>query len=239
MQHRDVSFIDLSPDQVLVTACDSCGGIGEKEGDFVKAPFYIVGKLTARVCLMELISVKAAPIGMTVNICNEPEPAGTEILRGIRDELEETKLNIPIIISTEKNMKTSMTALGITIFGKAKKDEILLGKAKGGDYVYIFGEPLVGNDVLKNPDKICSSKLIMELIKLPCIKEIIPVGSGGIEGELHKFLKSSGLEIDFETNINIDLKKSGGPNTTAIIVSDEPLKDNYALAPFKLGMLKE
>lgn len=238
MKHRDVSFIDISDNEVLVTACDSCGGIGSKEGDAVQAPPYIVGKFTARVCLMELLSVNSVPIGMTVNICSEPEPTGSEILRGIEDELGEINLNIPMTISTEKNMKTSMTALGITLFGRAKKEEILLGRAEKGNYVYTLGEPMVGVEVLRNHEKTCSSRVVLELLKDEDVREIIPVGSGGIGGELDKFLKNSGFKLDYEDFIDVDMKKSGGPNTVAVIISRKKLLNSYGLPAKRLGRIK-
>ena len=44
--NRDVSFIELNADLYLAIACDSCGGIGEKERDVVCVPPYIVGRFT-------------------------------------------------------------------------------------------------------------------------------------------------------------------------------------------------
>lgn len=238
MKHRDVSLIDISESEVLVCVCDSCGGIGLKDGDVVKAPPLIVGKFTARVCLMELLSVNAVPIGMTVNICSEPEPTGNEIIMGIRDELKEINIDIPITISTEKNMKTSMTALGITLFGRAKKGELLINREKAGDCVYIIGEPMIGEEVLNNPEKACSSKEVLELLKNENVREIIPVGSSGIIGELNKFLDESGFEIEYDSSINIDMNKSGGPNTVSIIISKDMLSISTGLVLRKLGRLK-
>lgn len=36
--NRDVSFIEMNKDLYLAVACDSCGGIGEKERDVVQYP---------------------------------------------------------------------------------------------------------------------------------------------------------------------------------------------------------
>lgn len=238
MKHRDLSFIDITDEEFLVTACDSCGGIGQKKGDIVKAPCYIVGKFTVRVCLMEMLSVNAIPIGMTVNICNEPEPTGSEIIRGIRDELGEIDIDIPLTISTEKNMETSMTALGVTLFGRVKRDRLLLGRVETGDYVYILGEPLIGEEVLNSPEKACSSKDILELLKYKSIKEIIPVGSGGVGAELDKFLKETGFEIEYNSCHNIDMVKSGGPNTVSIIIAKDAQFISGGFTPRELGRIR-
>jgi hydrogenase maturation factor HypE len=68
-KYRDVDIVTLPNKDILVIACDSCGGIGLKDQDVVKAPPFIVGKYTARVCLMEVFAVGAMPAAMTVNIC--------------------------------------------------------------------------------------------------------------------------------------------------------------------------
>lgn len=236
--YRDTEIIPIVGDEVLVAACDSCGGIGSKEGDVVKAPPFIAGKYTARVCLMEVLSVNALPIGMSVNICNEPHPTGDEILNGINDELSEVDLNIPITISTEKNMKTSMTALGVTVFGRVNKHELLLGKVSTGDLVYTLGLPLLGNEVLNNPDKITRANTIVELLNNRDIHEIIPVGSTGVIGELNKMLNELGLKLYLEQDIDYNLEKSGGPSTITIIVTSKPIDPIQNLKLRKIGTLK-
>ena len=36
--HRDVNLVSIKDDLYMAVACDSCGGVGEKEGDVVKVP---------------------------------------------------------------------------------------------------------------------------------------------------------------------------------------------------------
>ena len=48
---RDLTVLENEKNK-LVIACDSCGGIGENEGDFVKASNEIVSYFSARVCLL-------------------------------------------------------------------------------------------------------------------------------------------------------------------------------------------
>lgn len=237
-KYRDTEIIPITDNELLITACDSCGGIGFKEGDVVKAPPFITGKYTAKVCLMEILSVNAIPIGMSINICNEPHPTGDEILNGIKDELFETGIDIPLVISTEKNMKTSMTALGITVFGKASRNDLLLGKINSGNYIYTLGLPLLGNEVLNNPDKICRTKTIIELLNNKNINEVIPVGSAGVIGEIEKMLNELGFSISFEQDIDYDLKKSGGPSTITIIIANKPIEPIQNLKLTKIGRLR-
>ena len=79
------------------------------------------GSIYNRVALMECISVGAKPKALTAAICNEPDPTGKEILVGISNELKNLFPKLPVTISTEKNMPTCQTGLGITIVGLVEK----------------------------------------------------------------------------------------------------------------------
>ncbi|MCT4564400.1 MAG: alpha-ribazole kinase [Maledivibacter sp.] len=231
--HRDVDFIKLNQDQYLTIACDSCGAIGLKENDIVRVPYSITGKYTARVCLMEIISIGAKPVGLTVNICNEPTPTGNEIIGGIEDELSEAGLDIPLTISTEKNMPTTMTALGITAIGLINKNDILLKDISRGDYVYSIGIPSIGNEVLENQELICNIKILNNILAEKGIKEVIPVGSAGIMGEIDKLCRQYCVEIQPLNDLHIDIYKSAGPCTVIIIISKNKLNDAFE-APINL-----
>ncbi|SKC81637.1 hypothetical protein [Maledivibacter halophilus] len=236
-KHRDVNFISLNESQYLVIACDSCGAIGLKENDIVKVPYNITGKYTTRVCLMEIISIGAKPIGITANISNEPNPTGDEILKGVQNEISELEFNIPITISTEKNMKTSMTALGITGFGIINKDDIVIDSIYKNSSIYSIGIPSIGNEVLENQGLICDIKILEKILKLKNIKEIIPVGSSGIKGELDKLCKYQGIEIQFEDNFEIDIYKSAGPCTTLIAISEGKLNKDFSVPINLIGKI--
>lgn len=235
--HRDVDFLEIDSNRFLVTACDSCGAIGLKENDVVKVPYNITGKLTTRVCLMEILSIGAKPIGLTVNICNEPTPTGDEILKGIREELIEIGLDIPISISTEKNMKTSMTALGITGIGIVKKHELLINKVNPGDLVYVAGLPSVGNEVLENMDLIANTYKLKKFLNIKNIKELIPIGSSGIKGELDKMEKNYNLAVSYNKDISLDLNKTAGPSTAMIIICRDILKTSLDIPIEAIGKI--
>lgn len=225
--HRDVDFIKLNENQYIAVACDSCGAIGLKENDIVKVPYSITGKYTSRVCLMEVLSVGAKPICLTVNVCNEPSPTGEEILNGIKDELYEAGFDLPITISTEKNMETSMTALGITVIGVIDKDDILINRISCGDYIYTIGIPSVGNEVLENQGLISDITTLNNLMKQESVKEIIPVGSSGVKGELNMLCESQVIELKLADDLQIDIDKSAGPSTVMIVINKDKLIHTY------------
>ena len=215
--YRDVNFVEISPGLYLAIACDSCGGVGQKERDVVKVPPYIVGRFTTRLNLMELLSVGATPKALTAAICNEPEPTGEVIVCGIKDELKELSMNLPITISTEKNIATCQTGLGITVVGVVSKKELRVNTTKAGDRLYCVGIPKVGDEVSLDDPQIATSLLVKELLEIPEVHDIIPVGSKGIKGEAEMLTDFLGLKLNWEQELPVDIKKTAGPATCVLV----------------------
>ncbi|MGB9839694.1 alpha-ribazole kinase [Thermovenabulum sp.] len=237
--YRDVSLIKLRDRTLLVIACDSAGGIGEKEMDAVKVSPYILGRFTSRVSLMEIISINAHPISLSITICAEPHPTGDLILNGIKDELKEIGLqDISFTISTEKNIKTVQTGLGVTCIGLCKNDNLLLGKVQKGDKIYIAGIPKIGKEVNLNDPEIFDLKTLLKLKELKNVKEIIPVGSKGVLGELENFSICNSLKYKLFNPLPIDIKKSAGPSTCAIIFSTDTLKSEFRVPLYLIGEIE-
>jgi len=222
--NRDVSFIKINDTLYLAVACDSCGGAGEKKEDAVKVPPYIVGRFTTRVTLMEILSVGANPKALTATICNEPSPTGDGILMGIMEELESVSIDLPLIISTEKNMKTCQTGLGITVVGLVEEENLRINKTKANDKLYCIGVPKVGNEVSLDDTQIATSSLVKHLIEIPIVHDIIPVGSKGIKSESEMLVSSLGLQLSWNNNLPIDIKKTAGPATCVLVTCPTKLE---------------
>jgi len=94
---RDVLLLCTDNEDVLVTAVDSCGGIGEKPKDAVLAATECVAAHTARVTLLEVACVGAKPILCALSVCNEPK-VGEKVLSGVRQVVSE----LPVVLSTER-----------------------------------------------------------------------------------------------------------------------------------------
>lgn len=222
--YRDVDIIPLSQEKILVLACDSCGAIGEKELDVVKASPYLVGKSTARVVIMEVLSAGADIVAMTAAICNEGEPTGQGILEGIRDELKEAGIGeIPLTISTEKNMITKQTGLGLTAIGTCERETLRIGQSKMGDYAYAVGIPKVGNEVLEDKGEIADCGTLKQILQIPGVGDIIPVGSQGIAGECRKLVQFLGGHLEKNISLDIDLEGSAGPCTSILFTSPQKI----------------
>lgn len=218
--YRDVDIVPLFERKLLVVACDSCGAIGGKALDEVRTSPYIVGRYTAKVVMMEVLSVGAGIVAMTAAICNEEKPTGQGILEGIRDELKEEGIEeIPITISTEKNMTTEQTGLGLTAIGTCERENLRIGKSKIGDYIYAVGIPKVGNEILEDEGEIADGRTLKQIAQIPGVGDIIPIGSQGIAGECEKLIEFLGAHLEKNTSLDIDLKCSAGPCTSILFTS--------------------
>lgn len=214
---RDIEVAQINSEQYLVAACDSCGAIGLKEFDVVKVPWAITGRFTTRVALLEVLTTGAIPKLITAAISNEPQPVGEEIIKGVKEELEFSGLKLPLAISTEKNMTTQQTGLGISVIGVAEKSHMRIGTSQPGDWIFCIGIPKVGNEISDPEDcEIVNVKHIKALLEISDIHDIIPVGSKGILGEVQ--ILASSLNSHFKSNSpgKLDLQKSAGPSTCLI-----------------------
>lgn len=220
---RDLSLIELPGDMVMVTSCDSLGAIGAKELDVIKVPGYFVGRAITRVALMEIMATGAEFVALYNMLSVEMDPSGREIIRGISDEL--TKANIDPVLalngSTEENIVTCQTGVGVVALGLVSKKELLLGKGTKGDLVIAFGLPKVGEEVSEggpNDPEVAQPSLIKKLICNGGVKELLPVGSKGILYECDQLAQTVNLVFSLDKDITVDINKSAGPATCLLAV---------------------
>jgi len=227
---RDVLVFALDRHRVMVVGCDSSGGIGPKPMDVVKVDGHILGKFTARVALMEVLSTGAKPICLVNTLCVEPKPTGLKILQGIREEAERAGLKSRLVITgaSEKNVPVRQTGLGVTIIGVAKRSELRVGLSRKKNVVVSVGIPLVGSEVLSGERKglVAETKDLLKLLDLDFINEVIPVGSRGILHEAQTIAKESHLKLQLAQRLKVNVKKSGGPATVILATLPEPQLPN-------------
>lgn len=240
-QFRDLTLIPISHDELLVIACDSLGGIGPKQHDMVKVPAEIVGQYTVRGPLMEVLAAGARPVAVINTLGVEMLPTGAAIVQGIKKELLLSRLSTEILVtgSTEENVKTCQTALGITVLGRARQSELRLGKSLAGDLVACVGKPLVGEEVLLG--RPADTLILFKLLALPWLRELLPVGSRGIGHEARALAAGAGLTLTLARGLQLDLEKSAGPSTCLLVtLAEEDLSALQAICSlpvFKLGSL--
>lgn len=213
MRRRDVTLLDLPGGGRLLVACDAAGGIGPKEQDAVSVPGFVVGRFTARVALMEVMAAGGRPVLLVNTACVEPEPAGSEILQGIREEAAQAGLGPDAITgSFEKNIPTRQTGLGVTALALA--DVAGPGAAREGDLVIAIGRPKVGPEVSLTDPEIADLPLVRWLAAQPEVHDLLPVGSRGIAAEVAEMAATAGLDLEWlHSEQGWDLAKSAGPAT--------------------------
>lgn len=218
-KRRDIDILNIG-EKSLVIACDSCGGIGLKENDFLKIPPKYVGALTTRVVLLEVLSTGAKVISLSNAVCNEMDKTGELIIGGVKAELEKANISCDFLTgSTEENMQTTMTAVGITCIGIVENNSFLFKKAKKGDYIVLYGTPLVGGETdLEHDDLIAKYTDIYDLLNFKGALEICPTGSKGILHECEELSKLNNMKFKQYENINVDLRKSCGVSTCVVVI---------------------
>lgn len=225
-QVRDLTILSVDDEKYIGIACDSCGAIGLKEHDVVKAPPQITAYQTAKVVLAELLSMGFTPLVLSDGLAVEMEDTGRKLIEGFNEAISRLKTcSVHLTGSTEENMKTVQTSMGITGIGICRKDKLKYKRTCKGDICLLMGFPLVGNDVLNNPDKIMDITDYENLYLCESIKEILPVGSRGIDSELKDLCEYNNLCFEYGENIRADINKSGGPSCCCLVTISSSGKD--------------
>ncbi|MED1470837.1 ATP-binding protein [Bacillus salipaludis] len=213
---RDFVTLTLNERESLIIANDNSGGIGMKDDDFVKVSYETVAYYSFRVAAMECLAGGGEPLSVVLqNFCgNEP---WEDLLKGVQKGLNELNLKeVSITGSTESNFSLKQSALGIIVIGKKETDTVMEVSFSDTLRVAIIGMPLVGNEVVEQPDNVVPLALFKEISRL---KEVVvlPVGSKGILYELNQLFSNMVLEkVNLITDV--DVFKSSGPSTCFIAV---------------------
>ncbi len=215
IKRKDLTYLNIGS-ETLVIATDSCGGIGVKENDVLNAPNNIVGSFTTRVVLFELICAKAEVLTIVNNISNEMINTGTEVIKGIFSELSKLNISQEIVTgSTEENMLTTMTAVGVVGIGKC--DKLPYKPCTRGDFIVLLGEPKVGAEIdFINYSNVVNYDDVKTLVNFEGTLEVSPVGSKGVAFESNLLGDINNKNITLYDNKNIDFSKSGGPSTCVV-----------------------
>ena len=114
---RDLIILD---EMNLVLACDSAAGIGEKPCDEVFANIEMVSYYAAFVPIVELLCARSKPMVLVDTLCNEREPYGEKIIRGIKRAMSEAGMTSENAFtgSSEENFLTNMTGIGVTVLAR-------------------------------------------------------------------------------------------------------------------------
>lgn len=239
MQYRDLSLFEISSSEWWVTACDTAASIGEKEHDVLKVKSEIVGALTLRVALFELLCVGAQPELLLSLSGNEWEPYGRDYNKGIFKELEKLNMtDVEINGSTEENMRTSMSSLGVVLSGRLKKYKTLMYRVKPQDKVFQVGAPYVGEEVMTHFDQLITYTDLLWFKDQSEVHELVPIGSKGSLNEAQQVAEQNGYQFILNDDIKFSdwLGRSGGPATSILVIGDGSIEKKIE-STFKNYML--
>lgn len=222
---RDLSVIDLDGTSLLVVACDSDGGIGPKELDTIYCAGHVLGRFAARVPLLEVLASGARPFLLVNCLAVEMDPTGKEIIGGIQQEASEAGLDPGSAItgSTEDNVATRQTGVGVVVLGIASKQAFRPNRSRAADLVYRVGVPKSAprHQVFPHDPQIMDVTALREICQYEYIHDILPVGSKGIEYEARQLAMSSNLAFEKAGDPEIEWRASAGP-ATCVLVSIDP-----------------
>jgi hypothetical protein len=196
-------------------------GNGFRKNDVVRVSNYLVGRFAMRVPLMEILCCGALPLAAFDMLTVPLDEGGQEIIRGLRDELVEGNLaeDFPLSGSTEENVPTSMTGVGTALLGLVHDEDFRPGTSRAGDVVLCAGLPKSGpDDEIRLDDKEnVRQSHIRELLGSDGVHDLLPVGSRGVLYEAKEMATSAGLGFIASQEVDLDLKKSAGPSTCALV----------------------
>jgi len=222
---RDLSVLPLGAGVSLVFACDALGGIGPKLHDTCHTDGYTLGRFAARVPLAEVLACGATPLLVANMLAVERDPTGAAILAGVRDEAVAAGLDPDAITgSTEENVPTLATGVGIAVLGLVAAGQSRLGRGRVGDLVVCVGVPKSApRDIvtLDDPDILDLPALLRLLASgtntdTNIVGDVLPVGSRGLRAEADDLAASAGLRFVPDLATVRDLAHSGGPVTCAL-----------------------
>lgn len=207
----------------LIIATDNSGAIGEKELDELIVSYEEVAYYLFRVTFMDMLAAGAWPKSLILQNFNGDE-AWSPLLKGLQQGMAEAKIaQLPITGSSESNFDLKQSATSVTMIGQeVKKEDLTWKDALKKEYnLAVIGKPLVGAEVLQNPDEIASLENFSWLSQREEILALIPIGSKGIRAELKK------VEENLSVNLPkiLDLEKSAGPSTCYIVIYQKDFEE--------------
>lgn len=218
------ALIQSQGDQWLVITADNSAGVGRSRLDQVQADPYLVGLLTARVALLEAISLGADPLAVSSTLSFGHQTSdGQLIYQGIITTAAGVGLGPDQVTgSSETNFPAEITCLGVTVVAAAARDQLLLGRVHPGDACWLLGQPLVGSEVVAAHSGLLSLPIVQSLTSWPAVREIVPVGSRGVRWELEQLAERYDLCWQAEAlGQDFPWQKSAGP-ATCVIVCGQP-----------------
>jgi len=235
---RDLSVLEIHNGRVLIVACDSIGSIGPKSGDTYPATPETVAHFAARVPLLEVLCAGGVPqlIVDTLNV--EMDPTGSAMIEEIRRVATGLGLGADRVTgSTEDNVTSRATGIGVTVIGSANSGDLRPGTSRSGDAVVCLGVPTSApQDVITIGDaRMLSIVDLVAVVARKDIRDALPVGSKGVAYEANQLAESAGLLFMPAADVALDLAKTGGPASCVLVtMAETDIESLRSILPPKL-----
>ena len=218
---RDLTLVSLIGDLHLVIACDSNASIGEKPNDGLAKPYSEVGISALKVPMMEVLAAGAVPLLIINALCMEMDPSGRKFIETMSGELIRCGYDPSMMLtgSTEDNVLTLQSGIGITVIGVASEEKLSLGQAQEKDVVLCVGNPKGGVVIpyAEGEPDIASISTVQSLKEVSAIHELLPVGSKGVVYEANELAKTAGFIFRLNDDPpDINLYQSAGASTAVL-----------------------
>ncbi|MFF2793879.1 hypothetical protein [Lysinibacillus xylanilyticus] len=202
----------------LIATTDNAAAIGEKAQDVVSASDKLTAYFTARVTFLEQLAANALP--SHILLANfSGDAAWSSYVAGIQQVFDEAGLSCPPIDgSTESNMQTLQSGLSITMLGEQQKRTVAEHEQLSW---YTYGLPLVGNEVLAQPEDVAQLQPIFEAWKEGMVQQVWPVGSKGLQAEFTRLFGEQ------QVKSSLDVEKTAGP-CAVVLLGIHPEKEQIA-----------
>jgi selenophosphate synthetase-related protein len=221
---RDLTYFRVNDDEVIVVACDSDGGLGPKPHDTVPVDGEVLGRFATRVPLLECVAAGASPLVVVDTLSVELEPTGQPIIAGVVAEAESAGVPRESVTgSTEDNVPTVATGVGVTVIGRAALDGLRVGVARPPFAVVLLGRPMSAPADIFGPDHpdIVSVPRLVAALAIDGVVEALPIGSSGVANEFEALAHTAGGRSEMSDDWPCDRDQSGGPST-AVLLAVEP-----------------
>lgn len=206
----------------LIVTTDNSGGIGMKEADLVRVPDGTVSYFSARVALLEQWAAGADPAAVLLHNFTGNE-SWEDYCEGVRRVFAESGLApVPVSGSTETNMDIRQSALAVTMIGRIGRFPAELD----GEW-FLYGQPLVGDAVIRESGKIADLGKIRSALDAGIAEAVWPAGSRGVAAEWERL---AGRPLR-EWPEGIDPAASAGP-ATAVLIRVRPGEEERAAEHF-------
>jgi hypothetical protein len=219
---RDLSVIPMPDGSHLVIACDSVGGIGPRPGDTVAATAHTTGYFAVRTPLLEVLAIGAQPRLIVNNLCFERGRDADEMIAAITGVAVEVGLDRSAVTgSTEDNVATTTSGIGITIVGSVAPGGLRSGRSRAGDLVACLGLPRSApvHQLAVGDASMPTIAEVRTALDVPGVREALPVGSAGIASEMSALAGTARLGHNLRAG-GLDLAASGGPASCVLFSLD-------------------